>query len=116
MNLGDVSLMIFAAGFGTRMGSLTPDLPKPMIPVAGRPMIDHAVDLARDAGVGSIVANTHYQCEKLEPHLVALDVLALRETPDILDTGGGLRAASEHVTPTTATLCTKKAIVTTPQR
>jgi N-acetyl-alpha-D-muramate 1-phosphate uridylyltransferase len=50
------TLMIFAAGFGTRMGALTADRPKPMIPVAGRPLIDHALDLAR-AGLDRIVVN-----------------------------------------------------------
>ena len=51
-------LMIFAAGFGTRMGALTADRPKPLIPVAGRALIDHALDQA--AGVARIVVNTHY--------------------------------------------------------
>ena len=43
--------MIFAAGFGTRMGELTRSTPKPMLPLAGRPMIDHAIDLVRNAGI-----------------------------------------------------------------
>ena len=53
------ALMIFAAGLGTRMGALTRDRPKPLIEVAGRPLIDHALALARGAGVRRIVVNTH---------------------------------------------------------
>ena len=43
----DITLMIFAAGFGTRMGDLTHDTPKPMLPLRGKPMIDHSLDLAK---------------------------------------------------------------------
>lgn len=89
--------MIFAAGFGTRMGALTRDIPKPMIPLAGRPMIDHTVELLRSAGIQRIFANTHHLADRIEPHLASLDVLALREEPDILETGGGLKAALPHL-------------------
>lgn len=85
--------MIFAAGFGTRMGALTKTLPKPMVALAGRPMIDHAIDLVSDAGVDRIVANTHYLRERIEPHLRSRKVHISSEQPDILDTGGGLKAA-----------------------
>ena len=85
--------MIFAAGFGTRMGDLTKETPKPMLPLAGRPMIDHAVTLVRDAGIARIVANTHYLHDRIAPHLHALGVEVLHETPEILETGGGLKAA-----------------------
>mgnify|MGYP001814520330 CR=1 FL=1 len=91
------SAMIFAAGFGTRMGPLTQDRPKPMIPLAGRPMIDHAIDLVRDAGIQHIVANTHYLHDRIAPHLETLGLTVCHETPDILDTGGGLRAALPHL-------------------
>lgn len=84
--------MIFAAGFGTRMGALTQDMPKPMLPLAGRPMIDHAIDLLRDGGVTKIVANTHYLADRIAPHLRARGVIDCYENP-ILETGGGLRAA-----------------------
>jgi len=86
-------VMVFAAGFGTRMGDLTRDRPKPMIPVAGRPLIDHAIAMVRSAGAQRIVVNTHYKAEKLERHLVDSDVTTTREAPEILDTGGGLKAA-----------------------
>lgn len=84
--------MIFAAGFGTRMGALTKDVPKPMLPLAGRPMIDHAIDLLRDGGVSKIVANTHHLADRIAPHLRAKGVIDCYEDP-ILETGGGLRAA-----------------------
>ncbi len=85
--------MIFAAGFGTRMGALTAEQPKPLLPVAGRPLIDHAISLARDAGIGRIVANLHYRAEMLREHLAGSGVILSEETPEILETGGGLRAA-----------------------
>ncbi len=85
--------MIFAAGFGTRMGPLTAERPKPMVTLAGQPMIDHAVDIARAAGVTRIVANLHYHADMLARHLAPRGVALSREEPDILETGGGLRAA-----------------------
>lgn len=84
--------LIFAAGFGTRMGSLTRDTPKPLLPLLGRPMIDHCFALLREAGVENIFANTHYLPEKLESHLSTKGVTPLREV-EILETGGGLKAA-----------------------
>lgn len=86
------SAMIFAAGFGTRMGSLTKDTPKPLLQVHGRPMIDHCIDLLRDAGITHLVANTHYLPDALEAHLEKRGVITLREER-ILETGGGLKAA-----------------------
>ncbi len=86
----DFPLMLFAAGFGTRMGALTADRPKPLIEVAGKPLIDHA--LAQAEGVGRIVANVHWKPDALVRHLEARGVAVTREDP-ILETGGGLRAA-----------------------
>jgi MurNAc alpha-1-phosphate uridylyltransferase len=104
MRAAELSLMLFAAGFGTRMGELTSDTPKPMLPLLGKPMVDHAAALARAAEISTIVANTHYLSEKIEPHLDSLGVVSCRERPDILDTGGGLRAASHLLTSPTFTL------------
>jgi MurNAc alpha-1-phosphate uridylyltransferase len=86
-------LMIFAAGFGTRMGPLTADRPKPMIPVGGRPMIDRALDLAAGAGAGPVVVNLHYRGQQIADHLAGRGVLFSWETDRILDTGGGLAKA-----------------------
>lgn len=85
--------MLFAAGFGTRMKHLTQDRPKPLITVAGKPLIDHAVALGHDAGCDPIVANLHYKPQMLKAHLAATDVQTVTEAPDILETGGGLRNA-----------------------
>lgn len=87
------AVMLFAAGFGTRMGELTADRPKPLIPVAGRALIDHALDLATGAGAACIVVNLHYKAEMLVAHLADRDVALSHEVPDILETGGGLRQA-----------------------
>ncbi len=86
-------VMLFAAGFGTRMGRLTADRPKPLIRVAGRTLLDHALDLANAYGADRIVVNLHYLPDQIETHLEGRGTLLSHETPDILETGGGLRAA-----------------------
>jgi MurNAc alpha-1-phosphate uridylyltransferase len=86
-------LMIFAAGFGTRMGALTATQPKPLIAVAGRPLIDHALDVARGAGANPIAVNLHYRGDQLAAHLAGQDVRLSWEPDAILETGGGLRQA-----------------------
>ncbi len=94
MRPGPSALMLFAAGFGTRMGHLTADRPKPLIEVAGVPLIDRALALAVEAGVARSVVNTHYRGEQIAAHLAGRPGIALSpEAPDILETGGGLRQA-----------------------
>jgi MurNAc alpha-1-phosphate uridylyltransferase len=84
--------MLFAAGFGTRMGALTVDRPKPLIRVAGRALIDHA--LAQADGIGRIVVNLHYLADQIRTHLAARPEIAFSdESETILETGGGLRHA-----------------------
>ena len=85
--------MMFAAGFGTRMEHLTKDQPKPMIMVAGKPLIDHALDIARAVNCDTVVANLHYKPDVLVRHLSDKNVQAILEQPHILETGGGLRNA-----------------------
>ncbi|WP_245231172.1 nucleotidyltransferase family protein [Parasedimentitalea huanghaiensis] len=87
------SVMLFAAGFGTRMKSLTKNRPKPLIKVAGKPLIDYALELAYEIEPKHIVANLHYQAEQLRTHLAPKGVEFSLEAPSILDTGGGLRQA-----------------------
>lgn len=87
------AIMLFAAGFGTRMRPLTDAQPKPLVKVAGKPLIDHALALVHDAGVPKTVANLHYLPNMLIDHLKGTGVQTIVEKPDILDTGGGLRNA-----------------------
>lgn len=86
-------LMLFAAGLGTRMGALTADRPKPLVQVAGKALIDHALSLADQAGVTTRVANLHYRGDQLAAHLAQRNVALSWEREVILETGGGLRAA-----------------------
>lgn len=86
-------LMLFAAGFGTRMGALTADRPKPLIKVAGRALIDHALGVAAEAGVTRTVVNTHYRADQMAAHLAGRGVTISHERDLILETGGGLKAA-----------------------
>lgn len=90
-------LMIFAAGFGTRMGKLTAKCPKPLIHVAGKPLIDHALDVAKAAGAGPVVVNTHYLAQQMAAHLKDRKVTLSEEADQILETGGGLRKALPHL-------------------
>jgi N-acetyl-alpha-D-muramate 1-phosphate uridylyltransferase len=86
--------MIMAAGKGTRMMPLTADRPKPLVEVAGTTLLDHVLDLLRQAGVGRIVVNVHYLPGQIEEHLAAnaedFDVTISDERELLRDTGGGL--------------------------
>ncbi len=86
-------LMIFAAGFGTRMGALTANRPKPLIEVAGRPLLDHALELGAAAQAGPVVVNTHYLSAQIAQHLNGSPVSISDESDAILETGGGLKKA-----------------------
>ena len=88
--------LILAAGFGTRMGALTADRPKPLIEVAGRCLLDRALDVARDAGCAPIAVNAHYRADQIAAHLAgADDVTLLIETPAVLDSGGAVKNARD---------------------
>lgn len=86
-------LMIFAAGKGTRMAPLTDVTPKPLIPVAGRSLLDRALVLAREAGIDRIVVNTHHLGGQIRDHLAGTGIAISDEAELLLETGGGLRKA-----------------------
>jgi N-acetyl-alpha-D-muramate 1-phosphate uridylyltransferase len=86
--------MLFAAGYGTRMGALTATTPKPLLPLAGKALIDRALDIAGAAGIQNTVVNLHYHGDQIATHLANRPNIALSwERDKILETGGGLRAA-----------------------
>lgn len=89
--------MVLAAGLGTRMRPLTDDRPKPLIEVAGKALIDYALDRFAAAGVKRAIVNVHYFAEKMEAHVAARtapQVLISDERDLLLETGGGLKKAA----------------------
>jgi N-acetyl-alpha-D-muramate 1-phosphate uridylyltransferase len=91
--------MIMAAGLATRMRPITDTMPKALVGVSGRPIIDHAIDRLAAVGVKRVVVNLHYKGEMLARHLAARhDIeIALSEEPDLLDSGGGVFKALDHL-------------------
>ena len=88
------AIMIFAAGLGTRFGDLVKDRPKPLIRVCGKPLIDHALDIAEEARVARRVVNVHYKPDLMKDHLAKRGGIVVSDESDwLLETGGGLRKA-----------------------
>lgn len=92
MSTGDTA-MVLAAGFGTRMRPLTDTTPKPLIKVAGQPLIGHVFDRLRGAGVAKAVVNAHYLASQIEDWVAGVATprtIVSDERDAILDTGGGI--------------------------
>jgi NDP-sugar pyrophosphorylase family protein len=89
--------MLFAAGEGQRLRPLTAKIPKPLVPVAGRPMIEYPLLLLGHYGIKNIIINLHHLGDQVEAHLgdgarFGLEIRYSREEV-LLDTGGGLLKA-----------------------
>ena len=86
--------MVMAAGLGKRMRPLTATRPKPLVEVAGKPLIDHVFDHLRAAGVKRAVVNVHYLADTLEAHVTDrfddIEVVVSDERRQLMETGGGL--------------------------
>ncbi len=88
--------MLLAAGFGSRMRPLTERTAKPLLPLGGRTLLDHALDRLHAAGVARVVVNTHWQADLVRRHLDRRrggPTVVLRPEAALLDTGGAVTAA-----------------------
>ena len=85
--------MVLAAGLGVRMRPLTDAVPKPLVPVCGKAILDHVLDRLLAAGVGTAVVNVHHFADLIERHLAkrqAPNIVISDERAELLDTGGGV--------------------------
>jgi len=88
--------MVLAAGLGTRMRPLTDTMPKPLVRVAGKPLIDHVLDRLADAGIEKAVVNVHHFADQVSRHLARRTlprIVISDERGLLLGTGGGIRKA-----------------------
>src|SRR5437764_7241255 len=92
---GTPRAIVFCAGEGTRLRPLTADRPKPMLPIAGRPILDYLLLWLREHGVGEVAINLHYRPEAIRQHVGDGSTLGLRviysEEPRLLGSAGALR-------------------------
>lgn len=90
------SAMVLAAGLGKRMRPITATTPKPLVEVAGKSLIDFALDRLQEAGIEQVVVNVHYLADLVEGHLAkrASPTIAISDERErLLETGGGLKKA-----------------------
>jgi MurNAc alpha-1-phosphate uridylyltransferase len=88
---------VLAAGLGKRMRAVTATVPKPLVEVAGKALLDHALDRVAEAGIGTAVVNVHYLADLIEGHLAGRTegpaTLVSDERGALVETGGGIRKA-----------------------
>jgi MurNAc alpha-1-phosphate uridylyltransferase len=93
--------MLLAAGLSTRMRPLTDRTAKPLLPLGGRALIDHALDRLAEAGAEDVVVNTHWRAGQVEAHLAARTRprIIVRREAALLDTGGSVKAVLDLLGP-----------------
>lgn len=92
--------MVLAAGLGTRMRPITDRIPKPLVEVAGKTLLDHVLDPLAEAGIGTAVVNVHHLADQIETAVAgrtAPRVIVSDERAAILDSGGGVAKALPHL-------------------
>ncbi len=93
--------MIFAAGLGTRLKPLTDHMPKALVPVSGKPMLEHVIEKLKAAGFDEIVINVHHFANQIidflkEKNNFGITIHISDETDFLLDTGGGIKKAAPY--------------------
>ena len=93
--------MLLAAGIGTRMRPLTDRTAKPLLPLGGQALIDHALDRLADVGVETVVVNGHWHAEQVATHVAkrTRPRTIMRREASLLDTGGSVKAALDLLGP-----------------
>lgn len=111
--------MIFAAGLGTRLKPLTDRMPKALVRVGGKPLLEHTIERLRMAGCKHIVVNVHHFANQIIDFLNAndfgIDIRISDETEQLLDTGGGIKKAARLLiqkVPSSSTMLTFLATLT----
>src|SRR5665647_1333733 len=95
--------MIFAAGLGTRLKPMTDFLPKALVPIAGKPLLEHVILKLKNAGFDEIIVNVHHFPDQIIDFLKKNDYFGIRievsdERDVLLDTGGGIPVSYTHLT------------------
>ncbi|MEC9342690.1 MAG: nucleotidyltransferase family protein [Pseudomonadota bacterium] len=97
---GPKTAMVLAAGMGRRMLPITERVPKPLVRVCGKPLIDHALDALSRHGVEKVVVNVHHHADQVEAHLAKRQspgIIISDERAQLLDSGGGIAHALPHL-------------------
>ena len=91
--------MVLSAGLGTRMRPITDTIPKPLVPVHGKTLLDYALDALEAGGIRRTFINVHYLADQIEAHVAgrsAPQIIIANERDELLDSGGGVANAIEN--------------------
>jgi len=99
-DLSDYKVFILAAGLGTRLGDLGKDLPKVMLPVGGKPLLENTINLLKSQGFKKFVLNTHYFSEKITGYFgngekLGVSIEYSDESKELLETAGAIKKAAD---------------------
>jgi MurNAc alpha-1-phosphate uridylyltransferase len=99
LKIGPKKAMVLAAGLGRRLRPITSNLPKPLVKLADRTLLDYTLDHLVAAGVECAVVNIHYLADQIRKHLSGrndLEIIISSEEDNLLETGGGVKKALKH--------------------
>ena len=91
---------VLAAGLGTRMRPITDTIPKPLVKVAGKTLLDHALDALAQSAIETCVVNVHYLADMIEDHLKERQtprIIISDERAQLMNSGGGVKFGAHHL-------------------